>query len=293
MTEENYEVELDFKKDFVENLVGILGNYNINVDVTEDPKKLKIKFFNFSKRLIPVIPRNILKSSEFSCPEDLEIGLTDLINKIATGNDLFAHLSKKITNLDYNDSMLNDWGIYHLHLGTTLEPDGFIKRTGPVLFARFDNTNAYLINVMTHGSWTKQHMIKVLHDNWPESIEIYRLNGVIGLEYIPSEDDIKKARKFGVNTSIEIEPGIVYASIGGGYTTAKTSIDATTTMFHYDRLIEELEKHVKENSQKYGEMLANKYAFHGTKLSFKLALQDNEYFAFEQNTKVAISLGRH
>jgi hypothetical protein len=42
-----YKVELNFDKDFVENLVGELGDYNINVDITDDPEKIKIKFFNF------------------------------------------------------------------------------------------------------------------------------------------------------------------------------------------------------------------------------------------------------
>ncbi|HEM48573.1 MAG TPA: hypothetical protein ENO27_00040 [Caldithrix sp.] len=293
MSQISYNVELNFKRDFIENLVSIFANYNINIDVTEEPENIKIKFFNFMKRLIPVISRTVLKSREFSCPSELEMGLALLIEKISKGDDLFAHLSKQIVNLAYNDSLLNDWGIYHLHLGTTVEPDGFITRTGPVLFARFDDTNAYLINVMVHGNWTKQQMIKVLHNNWPESIKNYRLIDVIGLEHVPTDDDIKIARKFGFNTAVEIEPGVVYTSIGGGYTTSKTSMDVMSTMFHYNRLVEDLEKYVKENSQKYGEILSNKYGYSGKDLFFKLALQENEYFAYEQNTKVAFSLGRH
>lgn len=51
------------------------------------------------------------------------------------------------------------------------EPNGFVNRTGPVLFARFDEQNAYLINVWSHGNWTNQDMIRIIHNNWPESIE--------------------------------------------------------------------------------------------------------------------------
>lgn len=288
-----YKVELNFDKDFVENLVGELGDYNINVDITDDPEKIKIKFFNFKKRLVPPIPRQVLKSNLFNCPPELQAGLQLVENKITAGDNLFPNLSRQLINLDYNDSLLNDWGIYHLHLGTNIESDGFIQRTGPVLFARFDNANAYLINVMPHGSWTKQQMIKVIHDNWATSIETYRLKDVIGLSHVPTDDDIKKARKFGVNTSVELEPGVVYAPIGGGYTTAKTGIDVMMTMFHYNKLIKQLEKHVKDSGEKYGQMLKDKYGYEGTQLDFKLGLQDGEYFAVEQNTRVAISLGRH
>ena len=67
---------------------------------------------------------------------------------------MYAHLSRKIVDLDYDDDLLNDWDIYHLHLGTNLHIDGFVKRTGPMLFVRFNEQNAYFKNVMGHGSWT-------------------------------------------------------------------------------------------------------------------------------------------
>lgn len=292
-TNMKYQTELNFDKDYVELLIAELADHNINIDITDSPEKIKIKFFNFKKRLVPPILRNILKSKEFSCPADLEVGLKIVEKKIVKGENLFPHLSRQLTNLDYNDSLLNDWGIYHLHLGTVLENDGFIKRTGPVLFARFDNQNAYLINVMTHGSWTKQEMIRVLHDNWPTSIEMFKLNDIIGLEHSPTDDDIKIARKFGVNSSVQIEPGVVYTNIGGGYTTTKTSIDVMRTMFNYNEIIENLEKYVKDNADKFGEKLKEKYNYKGTQLIFKLGIENGEYFAVEQNTTVAFSLGRH
>lgn len=288
-----YQVDMDFDKDFVENLTAELADHNINVDITDDSETVKIKYFNFKKRLIPPVPRQVLKSNEFTCPTDQESGLEIIEEKIKKGDNLLPHLSRQLTNLDYNDSLLNDWGIYHLHLGTVIEGDGFINRTGPVLFARFDMENAYLINVMGHGSWTKQQMIRVLHDNWPKSIEMYRLKGVIGLSHAPTDDDIKSARKFGVNTSIQLEPGVVYTNIGGGYTTSKTSIDVMQAMFYYNRVIKQLQKHVTENADKIGGILKKDYGYDDTQLTFKLGIEDGEYFAVEQNTMVAFSLGRH
>jgi hypothetical protein len=288
-----YQVNMNFDKDFVENLIAELADHNINMDLSDDSEKVKINFFNFKKRLITPAPRQVLKSKEFTCSTDQNEGLKLVEDKIIKGEDLLPHLSRQLTNLNYNDSLLNDWGIYHLHLGTIIEPDNFINRTGPVLFARFDNDKAYLINVMGHGSWTKQQMIKVLHDNWPESIDMYRLKGVIGLSHVPTDDDVKAARKFGVNTSIQLEPGVVFTNIGGGYTTSKKSIEVMQTMIYYNKVIEQLEQYVRDNAEKMGEQLKEEYAFTGTKLTFKLAIENGEYFAIEQNTNVAFSLGRH
>lgn len=42
--------------------------------------------------------------------------------------NLQPHLSKKIVGLDYDDVLLNnDWDIYLLDLGTTVELDGFVN----------------------------------------------------------------------------------------------------------------------------------------------------------------------
>lgn len=288
-----YNVELKFDKDFVEYIISELGKHNINVDNVNDHEKIKIKYFNFTKRLVPSIPRQVLKSNVFTCPPELQSGLQLLENKITSGDNLFPNLSKQIINLDYNDSLLNDWGIHHLHLGASIESDGFIQRTGPVLFARFDNTKAYFINVMPHGSWTNQQIIKVLHNNWASSIEGYRIKDVVGLDHIPTDDDVKKGRKFGVNILLEIEPGVVYAPIGGGYTTGKTGIDVMMRKIETNRLINQLEKHVKENSEKYGQQLKEQFGYMGTQLDFKLLIQNGEYFAVEQNTNASFNLGRY
>jgi hypothetical protein len=44
--------------------------------------------------------------------------------------------------------MLNDWGIHHLHLGTKISKNtGFVERTGPLLFVKFEKNVAYFIGV--------------------------------------------------------------------------------------------------------------------------------------------------
>lgn len=210
----SYELEINFLADgsnFLKSQVQAMG---YSVDETGSPKQISFKYFNLLKRLIPPFPRQVLVSKNFSCPPGYEKSLEIISNKIKNGEDLRPHLSKGIKDLDYKDILLNDWGIYHLHLGTTLDSSGFIKRTKPVLFARFDKERAFFIDIMEHGQgvplpWIKQHLIRILHDNWPDSINIFRLDRIRKLTYVPSDTDIKDFRKAGIQTVVQLANALV------------------------------------------------------------------------------------
>jgi hypothetical protein len=111
--------------------------------------------------------------------------------------------------------------VYHLHLGTEIDPKTqFIKRTDDLLFLRVDDENAYLIGIYPHSkSWTRQEFVKIIHQNWPESIARNRLKGIVGLDYGNGADSITdeeyaRLRKAGVTTAVEAEKGAVYALLG-------------------------------------------------------------------------------
>lgn len=189
-------------------------------------ESIRIQYFNLKHRLLRQVPRTTHRAANFSCPPEHRAGLGLVEAKIASGADLRPHLSRGILKLDYSDALLNDWGVYHLHLGTTVDADGFIARTGPVLFARFTQSDAYLIDVKRHGSWSNQDIVKAIHSNWPESIERFKLKGIASFT-VPgddptTDDDVSKMRKAGGQVLQELG-GAVYAPIGGGYSTNRTS----------------------------------------------------------------------
>ena len=116
------------------------------------------------------------------------MGLKLLVQKFENGEDVSPHLSKGATSPAEFDGLLYDWGIYHFHLGETIDNQtGRIKRTGPVLFAKIDDENVYCINIYCHGKnvqqpWTKQDLLKIIHNNWPQTIAKWKLPD--GINYI-------------------------------------------------------------------------------------------------------------
>jgi len=219
-----YSIKIDLYNDWVKSLRSDLCTWGYSVTHSKDEEVIHI-YLNLLKRLVEPKPRKIFKSKEFKCPKSLLSGLLKVEEIIENGDNIKPYLSRLLLMAEYDDPLLNHWGIHHIHLGKKIESDGFIERTGPLLFCRFDNTNAYFINVLPHGSWSKQDMIRTLHNNWPESIRQFRLKGNVSLTKPITDRHVNKLRNGNVNTVVEIEEGVIYAPIGGGVSTSGISVD--------------------------------------------------------------------
>lgn len=283
-----YEVKMEFYSDWISHLQKVLKQAGYTP--TTKQEEISIQYFNLLRRLISVEPRKVLISEEFSCPPELTSGLNLVKEKIEQGKDLRSHLSRRIVDLDYNDDLLNDWDIYHLHLGSTVDQDGFIKRTGPVLFARFDEQNAYFINVMGHGNWTNKDMIRIIHRNWPESIERFRIEGV-RLSHSLTDKDRKKLRK-DVISFIELEPGVVYAPPGMGASTAGTGQEVVTASDRYATRIRSYENVIKESIEEISKKAKDEGIILKRELSFVLIINGENVQAYEENHDFNVNLGK-
>lgn len=69
-------------------------------------------------------------------------------------------------------------------------------------------------------------------------------------EYNASEKDIADLRKFGVNTIIELSDGNSYISMGGGITSAGTSMEAVGSYMELMRLVSRIEDEISANAGK-------------------------------------------
>lgn len=283
------DVEVNFYLDWVSERRQELSHLGYEVSLRPDEDIVHI-YLNLQKRLVEPKPRQIHRSKEFQCPAELQQGLSCIESAIRNGDDLTPYLSRLIKRADYDDPLLNHWGIHHLHLGARVDSDHFVERTGPLLFVRFDSKCAYLINIFSHGAWAMQDMIRILHENWPESIESYRLNGVIGLTRSVSDQDVKVLRRKNINTFVEIGPNIVYAPIGGGAASSGISVDVVRQADYIKDQLESMEQAVVENIEQIADKAREKGIMLPDKPRFELKEQDGRSYAVEVHTKIGVPL---
>jgi len=277
------DIEIDLISDWTEYLRSEIAASGYSVGPNDSLYDLSYKYFNIQKRKVLASPRTVHESTTLSCPKEHQSGYTALKNKLINGEDVTPHLSKMILNNNYEDFLLNDWGIHHFHLGKNIN-DGFVERTGPLLFALVKDSDVYCIDIKAHGAWSKQDLIRTLHTEWPKSIASFRINGILGLSYQPSNDDIAKLRKAGVQSMVQIEDGVVYGPIGGGYSTAGTSIQSRMQANRYCRLIRDIERRVKENTDMYIGKIKEHGLTPGKVSRFQLMVNNQGFYVVEMES---------
>lgn len=273
--------------------------YNIKIDLCEDYCKmikrwmsqqciesqnsgwdLCYDFFNLQKKLLEPLKRKVLFSKEFACPLELESSLNWLVSKFEAGQNVTPHLSKGAFTPSKFDELLYDWGIYHFHLGGKMDKKtGLIKRTGPILFAKVDCEKVYCINIYSHGKnaeppWSKQSMLRILHNNWPETIQQYRLPGIVSIcpdSARHSKDvEIAAMRKSHVFSLIEVADGIVYCPPGGGLMSSGHSVKIVCFCNRLWNYFKECEIYIKNNITSLVKRIEQET---GKKLGYKLVLK--------------------
>ncbi len=284
-------MKIDLYRDWVTHLENELTAFGYDTTQMQSPEEVVHTFLNLTKRLVRPIPRTVLKAESFSCPTEHTAGLAEVETKIAVGEDLSPHLSSKIRCPSYNDGLLNHWGIHHLHLGTDVDSKGFVSRTGPILLARFDNSNAYLIDVLLHGSWCLQRLVKELHDNWPTSIQNFRISSVHSNASAISDKDIATLRKKNGNTVVDLGKGIVYAPIGGGCSVSGLSFEVLTKSNCYAMRLNQMQQDVIEKIGIIEKEAKSKGISFPNVPRFKLQIVNDSLFAVETNCLIKIPLG--
>lgn len=166
-------------------------------------------------RIIDKKPRIALETSDLAVPQIYQSVYQEIISDIENGNDLKKYQSRNLKKLDYDDDMLSHWGIQHFHLGQTLENDGYVKRTGDLLFIHFSGTNAHILGFFNHGAWVDLELIEILHENWPQELAVFKS----GSNAAPlTELEYKTLRKKHANANVTVKDGTEYLCPGMGVT---------------------------------------------------------------------------
>ncbi len=243
-------IEINLFKDFKEILKAMIREnskrlkemkYEQKIRNLDNVDKLCLLYMNLNRRLIESKPRTILKSKEFTCPKGIENNLRDLENRIIIGEDLTPFLSRKLKKLDFPDATLNEWGIYHLHLGGFKGPKRLSKGRNEILFAMFDENYFYFIQILTHKDWTNKEIINLVHRNWSSLIARFKIR--MNSFEKTSDRDRDLWRNGGINTPIIMDDGTTYLCPGGGMViTQYNTIDK-----HYCNILIKNLKHVEKD----------------------------------------------
>ncbi len=194
---------------------------------------LMIDYRVWRGRFIQPLPRTVHRSDEFmkSPKRQAHAAALEVVEtKIATGEELNAHLSTRVSHPAGGDStmppskhadrdlLLAEWGVHHLHLSTEMRKDGFTSRTADVLFVVFREADAYLLGIFDHPqheNWAAENIFAVMVRNWSDAGLVLKSNFAIGLSQEYSDDDRLELRKAGMNSALQVD-GKVYSPSGGG-----------------------------------------------------------------------------
>ena len=232
-----------------------------------DTRELLIVYNNWMSRLVKPQPRRVHKSKVFDLnplTTQRAADLAQILDDIEKGRDLRKYLSrgvksaagipgKALSRRHDLDLMLNAQGVHHLHISTQVEGDGYVKRDGPLLFVVFKPCHAYWIDIMGHGDWTSDHVLKVLAEEWPDKGVVHEMKSggsieVEGLRRNYTEEERTLLQKNGINTLVQFGGNVLMP--GGGMTTAGTALNATRAVIHVIEQIAVFERRYATNHKR-------------------------------------------
>ncbi|MGN6647552.1 MAG: hypothetical protein ACTHJT_13610 [Cytophaga sp.] len=208
----------DYEIFIIDNIIRFYTNHNLKFRHKTNCSDYISQYFNFRLRYIgfnspyEVFISNELQNKIQSHPDKQCID--NIISKLKNGEDVNQHQSIQLSNTEYDDDLFNDWGLHHLHLSEepNLTHPNYYKRTEDLLFIRFIDNKAYLIDILPHNNFHRKSLIAVIQNNWD-----YILQEAYNTWYPDfSEDEIKIMRKKGYLIGVNIN-GKGYMMLGHGY----------------------------------------------------------------------------
>lgn len=202
------------KMNFIDDINKIAGELLRDLDVESDLKSKDnlVEFLRYHILWIPKIPREVHISKQLNESQKFkqyEKAIAFIKEKIEKGEDImpFASARKKPSKKGenpYNDDLLNDWGIYHLHLGTEYSKSGKIKRSEDLLFCIINLKSVYFIDIQGHrDNWANKELLEIVYDNWSELLEPYELDMIPDYNY--TSEEIRDFRKIGSNMCVTLK----------------------------------------------------------------------------------------
>lgn len=175
-------IKIDLKKDFEQILKSRYENEKIKFDESKSINLIFEDFLSYKRRSYfqasyILKETNEVKEKLKELSEKYINYYKQILYAFSSGGNISHFLSKQITNLESQDRMLIDDGIYHFHLGE-ITKERFSKRGDYLLFVFIENNVAYFLDIRSHGEkdlFYKNDLLKILDRNFPKLLEKYQL----------------------------------------------------------------------------------------------------------------------
>ena len=159
------------------------------------------------------------------------------------------------------------------------------------MLVRFDQSNAYFIDVRGHKSWSDQSLIQLIHNNWPHTIAAFRFPSHTRLVYQATNSQVSDLRKAKINSPVGVTDGTLYGSIGGGVACNNVSGEVVSLMLNAQRKITEWQKAVHSNMESIVSDALSKGVVFSESHEIKLDFEGACAYAVEKNNLFYLELG--
>jgi len=246
--------------------------------------------FNLKKRMVEARPRAIHAAQGIVVPAGLQAGYDMVVTKLQNGTDVRPYLSTRLARINFRDEMLNDWGILHFHLGTVVQGNGFVDRTGDLLFARIEPDHAYLLGVGNHAHFSNQVLVQALVDNWPDAMARFEQPNILDVWSGATDAEIKELRTIGGTIPVRAASGKFYMGLGGGgMTLGRWPIGAAMGANRVMKMIRSVRSHTKSQLEKIATDLEAAGHAVPDNLNFSLRKDGNSLVLSETSTNADIT----
>ena len=224
---------MNFEQDIADEVVRYFDEHAIKYDRerSADPEQLVQRYFRIRSKMIVSRPRAVHYSTELQAKlgtldERYRQPFAEIEERFESGGDLAEYLSRLAEIADVPDTMLNDFGIHHLHLGSKPSPDAKrVKRSDLLLLVCVRPDDAYFVDIRPHPKrddpddygWSDQECLRIIDRNWSHLLDRYELRGENGDSITDIER--KELQRKNVNVVIQIGDRAI-APPGGGMTSS-------------------------------------------------------------------------
>ena len=276
-------LKVNFRDDWKEFLERTLADYDLSNAPSQSVEENTVTYFNAKRRIARNTGRVVHESRELCIPKQHH-GDYSLLKRITSeGGDLKPYLSRDIQKkrADKNDSLLNAWGIQHLHF----QPEG----TRDVLFVRITDSEIFALQALPHGHghsqvWVNTTLLEILHDNWL-GVTSGKVVGVPGESLTATQRTTLRRRN--VNFATAMRDGTVYVTPGGGTTMAGHCFSDIRNSAQILSNLTYWQKQVEANEGSFRAALG---IFVPSELSIKMVFDKEECWLYEPTKQAKLSL---